>query len=268
MIRSNYHVHSTYCDGKNTLEENVQEAIRLGFTSIGFSSHSHTSFSNYGLTYENQPKYIKEISDLKKKYADKIEIYAGIEKDLFTDDTAGYDYVIGSVHYTKPDESCAIDNGTEVMLKNVNENFGGDFLKYARHYFEITTYLPLKTRCNIIGHFDIVSIYNDNNIYFDENSKKYLDYALSAAEYIIKKHGCIFEMNSGAVFRGYKSSVYPSFKILKGIRELGGEIMLNTDSHKISALSFKQDDMALLAKEAGFKYAKEIKNSEFVDTLL
>lgn len=268
MIRSNYHVHSTYCDGKNTPEEIVKEAINLGFTSLGFSSHSHMTFSDYGLKMKERPNYIKEISDLKKKYADKIEIYLGIEKDLFTDDTAGYDYIIGSVHFTKPDEKYAVDHGKDVMINNVNENFDGDFLKYAKKYYELTTFLPLKTRCNIIGHFDIVSIYNDSNAFFDENSKEYLDYALSAAEFIIKKHGCIFEMNSGALFRGKKNAFYPSLQILKGIKEFGGEIMLNTDSHHISSLSFGISDMALLAKEAGFKYAKELKDNEFVNTPL
>lgn len=268
MIKSNYHVHSTYCDGKCTLEENVIKAIELGFTSLGFSSHSHTSFSNYGMQLSEHDKYINEIYNLKKKYEDKIEIYAGIEKDLFTDDTFGYDYIIGSVHYTHPKNECEIDGGKDMMIKNVTENFGGDYLKYAKHYYDLTTYLPLKTDCDIIGHFDIVSIYNDNNAYFDENDKKYLNYALSAAEYLIKKHGCIFELNSGAIFRGYKKNIYPSMNILKGIFDFGGEIMLNTDSHHTDGLAFMQKEMALMAKEAGFKVAKEMKNGEFVDVEL
>lgn len=268
MIKSNYHVHTTFCDGKNTIEENVARAIKLGFTSLGFSSHAHTPFSDYGMDLSKHDEYVNEIYNIKKKYEDKIEIYTGIEKDLFTDDTFGYDYIIGSVHYTHPKIDCEVDGSKESVIKNVNENFGGDFLKYAKHYYELTTYLPLKTKCDIIGHFDIVSIHNDNSELFDESDKKYLDYALSAAEHLIKKHGCIFELNSGAVFRGYKKSIYPNVNILKGICDFGGRIMLNTDSHETNALSFMQSEMALFAKEVGFKSAVEMKNGEFVETEL
>ena len=41
MMFSNYHTHTTYCDGANTPEELVLEAIRLGCPELGFSGHSH-----------------------------------------------------------------------------------------------------------------------------------------------------------------------------------------------------------------------------------
>ena len=268
MIKSNYHIHSTFCDGKNTIEENILEAIKLGFTSLGFSSHAHTPFADYGMDLSKHDDYINEIYNLKKKYEDKIEIYTGIEKDLFTDDTFGYDYIIGSVHFTHPNKECEIDGTKENLIKNVNENFNGDYLKYAKHYYELTTYLPLKTKCDIIGHFDIVAFHNENNAYFDENSKEYLSYAFGALEHLIKKHNSIFELNSGAVFRGYKKSIYPNVNILKGIYDFGGRIMLNTDSHQIGALSFMQKEMAQIAKEVGFKTYVEMKNGEFVETEL
>ena len=40
MVHSNYHIHSNYCDGKNSLEEMVQAAIQEGLTSIGFTGHA------------------------------------------------------------------------------------------------------------------------------------------------------------------------------------------------------------------------------------
>lgn len=36
MIPSNYHTHTRFCDGKNTPEEIVREAIRLGCPELGF----------------------------------------------------------------------------------------------------------------------------------------------------------------------------------------------------------------------------------------
>jgi histidinol-phosphatase (PHP family) len=39
-IKSSYHVHSSYCDGKNSLEEMALSAIAKNFTHLGFSSHA------------------------------------------------------------------------------------------------------------------------------------------------------------------------------------------------------------------------------------
>ena len=41
----NLHMHSTFCDGRNTPEETVQVAIERGFDSIGFSSHSYMYYT-------------------------------------------------------------------------------------------------------------------------------------------------------------------------------------------------------------------------------
>ena len=40
-MESNYHTHSTFCDGADSPEELVIEAIRLGCPEIGFSGHSY-----------------------------------------------------------------------------------------------------------------------------------------------------------------------------------------------------------------------------------
>ena len=46
MIPCNYHTHTCFCDGKDTPEEMVLEAIRLGCKALGFSGHSHTPFDD------------------------------------------------------------------------------------------------------------------------------------------------------------------------------------------------------------------------------
>ena len=43
MKYSNLHNHTTYSDGKFSVRENVEEALRIGMESIGFSDHSFTA---------------------------------------------------------------------------------------------------------------------------------------------------------------------------------------------------------------------------------
>ena len=65
----NYHTHTTYCDGKNTPEEIVLEAIRLGLDTIGFSGHSPAGgCGHYAL--KDVDAYYDCVSRLKDKYSE------------------------------------------------------------------------------------------------------------------------------------------------------------------------------------------------------
>ena len=82
IMLSNFHTHTSFCDGENTPEEVVLSAIEKGFSSIGFSSHGYTEFDlRYCL--KDTKGYITEINRLKEKYRNKIEIYLGVEEDAF-----------------------------------------------------------------------------------------------------------------------------------------------------------------------------------------
>ena len=78
----------------------VLSAIEKGFDSIGFSGHSYMDiYADFSMNEETAAKYREEIAALKVKYADKIKIFCGLEKDNYTPlSLDGYEYLIGSVH--------------------------------------------------------------------------------------------------------------------------------------------------------------------------
>ena len=39
-MKTNYHMHTVWCDGRNTVEVMIRAAIDRGFDEIGFSSHA------------------------------------------------------------------------------------------------------------------------------------------------------------------------------------------------------------------------------------
>ena len=80
------HTHSTFSDGKSTMEEQVLSAISKGFASVGFSDHSYTEFDlSYCMKLEQVPAYRQTIQDLAEKYADQIEVLMGLELDGYSD---------------------------------------------------------------------------------------------------------------------------------------------------------------------------------------
>ena len=173
--KANYHTHTKYCDGKNTVAEMTKAAFDKGFTHLGFSGHGYTDFDeSYCMSRENIQNYLRDVAAVKAEYAGKMEVYAGVEQDCFsTESTDIYDYIIGSTHYVYKDGLYhTVDESEEKTNAIVREFFGGDFLKYAAAYFEAEVQVVAKTKPDIIGHFDLISKFNEGNKYFNIGKSK------------------------------------------------------------------------------------------------
>lgn len=240
MILKDLHVHTVFSDGKNTPEEMVQAAIEKGMTCIGFSDHSYAlEDADFCVARENIPDYKKTINALKDKYKDKIQVLCGIEQDLYADEPAeGYDYVIGSVHRVKAaDTFVTVDHNTEVLIDGVNRYFGGDYYSLAEEYFKALSALADMNRIDIIGHFDLLTKFNQGGKFFDESHPRYVAAWKAAADRLLSKK-IPFEINTGAISRGYRTQPYPAEPIREYIREKGGSFILSSDSHKAENLCF------------------------------
>lgn len=235
-----YHIHTTFSDGKNTPEEMVLAAIKKGVSEIGFSDHSYTFFDeSYCVKREKIAEYKREIARLKEKYKNKIKIFCGIEQDYYTIESAeDYDYVIGSVHYVKKNgKYLAVDESAEVFVKNIQEFFGGDYYVFAKEYFNAVADFAERKEIDIIGHFDLVSKFNEKGKYFDETDERYVIAWKTAADKLINK-GKVFEINTGAISRGYKTQPYPSDAIRAYIKAKDGKFILSSDSHSNETICF------------------------------
>ena len=97
----NLHTHTTFCDGRDTPEELVAEALRLGFTELGFSDHIHTAYS-VTLSAEKTELYKQEVRRLQEAYRGQIDIFLGIEYDMYCGvDVSDFEYTIAGVHALK-----------------------------------------------------------------------------------------------------------------------------------------------------------------------
>lgn len=240
MTNCDFHVHTTFCDGSDSAEEIVIAAIEKNMKKIGFSGHSYTYFDEcYCMTKSKTEEYKSEIARLKEKYSDKIEIYCGIEQDFYSEEpTDGYDYVIGSVHYLNKDgEFFGLDGSAEALRNAVEKHYGGDAYALAEDYFATIAQVVKKTGADIIGHFDLITKFNEVDKMFDESNERYAAAYRKAVDALIP-FGVPFEINTGAISRGHRTSPYPSMDILAYIREKGGKTILSSDSHRKETLCF------------------------------
>ena len=255
MICSDFHVHTTFCDGKDSAEDMVLAAIKVGMKKLGFSGHSYTPFDEEPcMSPEGTQLYKQEISRLKAKYRGQIEILCGTECDYYSDiDTQDYDYLIGSVHYLKSGDTFRhVDNTPEMLQQAIDDSFGGDPYAMVEGYYSLVADVVRKTHADIIGHFDLVTKLNAGNRFFDEDNPRYIEAALSAADSLLKT-GKPFEINTGAISKGYRDFPYPSLRILKYIAERGGSVILSSDSHRKETLMFDFPKYEELARSLGLK---------------
>lgn len=263
-LLTNFHTHTTFCDGKGTPEEVVLRAIADGFDAIGFSGHGYTE---YDLRYcmKDVIGYITEIVRLREAYKDKIEIYLGIEEDSgHINNRADFDYIIGSCHYVTDKNGIPhpLDSNYDYFKKALSL-FDGDGLKLADSYYSHFTDYINKWKPDIIGHFDLVTKFDEKEkILFleDENywkiAEKYTKEAM--------KSGSFFEVNTGLITRGYRTVPCPHERLLRIIRKGGCDVVLSSDSHAPETLSAYFEEAKAILRDVGFKYTYALKGGEWI----
>ncbi len=260
---SNFHTHSTFCDGKNTPEEIVEYAIQKGFHSIGFSGHGYTAFD---LRYcmKDTKGYIKEINALKEKYKDDIQIYLGTEEDAFgPTNRADFDYVLGSSHYFLKDGIYyPIDSSLE-YFKKCYAIFENDILKMAEAYYSNFCDYIVKRKPDIIGHFDLITKFDEIGNYGFSENHRYKDILLKYTKIALSSDS-IFEVNTGGIARGFRTTPYPAEDVLFLIKKENGKIILSSDSHEISTLDYGFSEIKSYLKDFGFRVIYTMDKGSFI----
>ena len=316
MQNFDLHMHTTYCDGNDSAEAMVRSAIEKGLKTVGISGHSFTPHdTSYCMSREGTLKYIEELKMLKEKYADKIDVLLGLDLDYYADtDTSPYDYLIGSVHYlfskegrrkwddliaahaTDRDRS-GLDKAMERLVRfddwaDVDESAETlvrfaktiDLMPLAEIYYDTVGDIIRQTDCDIVGHFDLITKFNecfrigsDGELtdlrdqdtptdlegsgltkLTDTSAPAYIRAWKRAIDRIFKdcaerykigysnrleKLGLIevgdkpvFEINTGAISRGYRTTPYPAADQIEYIRSKGGILIKSSDSHSAKTI--------------------------------
>lgn len=263
MIRSNFHTHTLYCDGKDPVFEVAEAAAEQGLTALGFSGHSTTFFDlRYCMSADGVSRYAEDVRQAREMYKGRLEIYLGVEDDFYGERPAfERDYTIGSVHYLlSGGVYYPVDESAEDLKRAIREGFGGDALALTRCYFETVAQVQEKTRCDFVGHFDLVTKYNGG--LFDEDDPRYLGPALEALEHLCRQ-GAVLEINTGAMARGVRRVPYPAPSLLRAAREFGASIVLSSDCHDKGKLLYAFDEAVALAKACGFRTARTLTAGEW-----
>ena len=256
MIKlSSYHTHCNFCDGKNTPREMIERAIELGCSEIGFSSHSPLACKNSWCMDESGiPLYIDTMRSLREEYKEKIKLYIGIEQDILSlPHSEGLDYIIGSVHHVESDgKTYGVDASKDVTRGAVMNGFCGDVIAYYKAYFEAVSGVYEKTHCDIIGHFDLLAKFSELDPLISESDPEYIKLRDRAVDALLETPA-VFEVNTGAISRGYRTVPYPHPDVLECIKKAEKPIIVTSDTHSASTLDFMINETAERLSASGFK---------------
>ncbi len=262
MALPSYHTHTSFCDGKNTAEEMVLSAISKGMSELGFSCHARMPFyTDWCITEAKEKEYFETLTFLKEKYKDKIKIYIGIEQDANAVPISyPYDYIIGSVHgIWKGKDYLDVDLSPVQVRENVEKYYGGDSYAYVEEYYSLVGEIYETTKCDIIGHFDLVTKFLDRDQLFSEDHSRYISARDKALEALIKTPA-IFEVNTGGIYRGWRDVTYPNMEMIEKIAKYGKPFVINADSHNVDSIDFMLSDMAAELDKRNIKYLTKLED--------
>ena len=79
----------------------------------------------------------------------------------------------------------------------------------------------------------------------------------------IAHEGCLFEVNTGAMARGLRTSPYPATHLLHLLKKQGGEVILGSDCHDARNLAYAFSETRALLKDIGFSHVRVLVDGAF-----
>lgn len=244
VYKTDYHIHTTFSDGRSIPEDYISAAVEAGIKEIGFSEHLSLfkENQNWCMNPGNVQVYLDYLDNLKKsndniliRKALEVDYIPGKEKELeeFLS-RFKLDYRIGSVHYLGEN---TVDLGPEFYEgKNIDRLY--------ESYFELVSGAVNSGIFDILGHCDLIRIYGFKPASNPEKLYRRLVKSL-------KKNDIAFELNTNGRNRPL-ADFYPDRRFLHIFREENIPVCVNSDAHMPGRVGQYFDEAYELLRYAGF----------------
>jgi len=271
MQPSNFHSHCTFCDGRSHPEDYIKFALAANFRAYGFSSHSPLPFETFwNMSAIDMPEYLNEITRLKEKYKDRIEIYTSLEID-YLDDTynasiayfqeLSLDYRISSVHFipwenplSEANMTC-IDGSSSDFLAAVEHRYQGNIQSVVEDFYHSSMRMVELGGFDVVGHMDKIYMNASRHPDFDMQSDWYRKLIEAYIDLIAEK-GLIVEINTKNYLR--KKQTFPHLDLFKLLNKQSVPVMVNTDSHFPDLINAGRKEALQLLKAVGYQTTREL----------
>ncbi len=242
----NFHTHTQFCDGHDTIDAMCGQAVRCNYSHLGFSPHSPIAIpSPCNMKTSDVKSYLQAIEQAKSKYP-SLNIYAGMEMDFLDSaeitptqqliDTSILDYKISSVHFIKDNHGLYvdIDGSSERFKRNLIDFFDNNLSIVLERFFNSSIAMIEQGGFDIIGHYDKIAM-NASAVDAEiETTRAYLEMADALTNKIINA-GITVEINTKAYDK--YNRIYPHPRHWEKLIKANIPIIINSDAHYANKLT-------------------------------
>ncbi len=255
-MKVDLHNHTKLCNhAEGEIDDFIEAAIKKNIKIFGFSDHAPMEFDKeYRMSLSQMTLYERDVKEAKERFKDRIEILLGYEVDFlpgFIKErvlNAKVDYLIGSVHFLG---SWGFDNP-----EFISEYKNKDIDKIYQDYFDAIEQMAKSSLFNIVGHFDLIKVFNFR-------PKKDVRVLAKNALKAIKKSNMVLEVSTAGLRKPVKE-LYPSRELLEVAYELNIPITFASDAHRVEDVGYKLEFAQKVAKEIGYRKCAIFRNKERV----
>ncbi len=254
---TSYHNHTTWSDGVCAIQDQIDEARRLGLAELGISDHFVLSPLldpvEWSMPVDKLKVYLEELRDAQSANPDVV-LRLGVEADYFPETIdrlrdiltgAQLDFVVGSVHYV---DGFPIDESGKLWDKLTEDEVNEMWRKYwigiremaESRVFDFAAHLDLPKK---FGHRPTADL------------TEYSDAALDA----IASADMAIEINTNGLNLPARE-LYPSQSILQAARQRDIPLLINSDAHIPTRLTEHFAAAAKWAEQAGYSKLVWYKN--------
>lgn len=221
-MKNNYHTHTFRCHhAKGTERDYIENAIRAGLTTLGFSDHTPQIFpdgyySHFRMRPEELPGYVETLSRLRDEYKNDISIRIGLEVEYYP---AYFDALLAFAR------ECGVEYflmGQHFIGNEIGDPYSGaptdDENILARYTAQVLE--GLRTGCfSYLAHPDLIRFTGDDGTY-----RRHIEPFCRE----IKSLGLPLEINFLGLADGRH---YPSERFFHIAAEVGNRFVFGMDAH-------------------------------------
>lgn len=244
------HMHTNFStDSETRMEEQVEQAIRLGMEHICITDHMDMDYPG-GEFQLDTDRYVSRVLELKETYKDRIDISLGVEvglqkhlKDRLNQyiDRYPFEFVIGSMH---------LIYGEDPYYGKIFDRVGDEeaYREYFRATLEVLEDAPA---IQTLGHLDYVVRYGKKKD--QEYSCEKYSHEIDAILKCLIEKDIALEVNTAGLRMLSFTNPHPD--VIRRYRVLGGEkITIGSDGHTPDVLGYGFGQVPELLKSCGFGY--------------
>lgn len=236
------------------LEKFTDEAAEKGIQHFGISEHAYHFYQTKNILsnpwvderrFYDMKDYVSLFQEAWKKDIDvkmsiEMDYTPGKHEEMKTFiEQYDFDYVIGSVHWVG-------DFGID-LKEFIQEWDKRDLYHTYRNYYDQIVTLAESNLFDIVGHLDLVKIFN----YIPEDEEFLLEQYERAANALSQSKTCVEISTAG--LRKPVGKLYPDPRLLEACFQKGVPIVLSSDAHQPNDVGADFDQAVELARKTGYK---------------